>query len=75
MATHATLQKYEYDRENSKRYGLKLNLKTDADIIAQLDAQSSMQGYIRRLIREDIARHAADPAQTVSPADEDGRNA
>ncbi len=35
---------------------MNLNRKTDADIIAKLETVSSKQGYIKRLIREDIAR-------------------
>lgn len=45
-------EKY-YDR-NSRRYQLKLNQGTDADIIARLDKAESMQGYIKELIRKDI---------------------
>lgn len=45
-------EKY-YDR-NSRRYQLKLNQGTDADIIARLDKADSMQGYIKELIRKDI---------------------
>ena len=45
----------KYDAANTKQIHLKLNLKTDADILAQLEKQSSVQGYIKNLIREDIA--------------------
>lgn len=38
----------------SRRFQLKYNTKTDADIIARLEAQDSIQGYIRRLIWTDI---------------------
>lgn len=48
-----------YDRENTRAVKFKLNLKTDADILAKLEAESNKQGYIKRLIREDIARSAA----------------
>ena len=44
----------KYDAKNTKQYHLKLNLGTDADIIAKLESVDSMQGYIKRLIREDI---------------------
>ncbi len=52
-----TAAKARYDRENTRPLKLKLNLKLDADIIAKLDSEPSMQGYIKRLIREDIARN------------------
>ena len=44
-----------YDKEHTKQIKMKLNLKTDADILSRLQEQSSVQGYIKRLIREDIA--------------------
>ena len=45
-----------YDKENTRHIKFKLNLKTDADILAKLDAEPNTQGYVKRLIREDIAR-------------------
>lgn len=42
-----------YDKENTVSVRLKLNKKTDADIIAKLSKVDSKQGYIKRLIRED----------------------
>lgn len=55
MAKKSTIQKAQYDAVNSRFYHIKLNRKTDADIIAKLESQKSMQGYIRELIRADIA--------------------
>lgn len=52
------IQGDKWDRENTRQVKLKLNLRTDADILAQLDAQQNRQGYVKRLIREDIARSA-----------------
>ena len=46
----------KYDAKNTRQYHLKLNLKTDADIIREFEQQESIQGYIKRLIREDIAK-------------------
>jgi len=51
----------QYDRENTRRINLKLNNKTDADIIRQLEAQKEtegIQGYLKRLIREDMKKTA-----------------
>lgn len=51
----------QYDRENTRRINLKLNNKTDADIIRQLEAlkeTEGIQGYLKRLIREDMKRTA-----------------
>lgn len=46
----------KYDKANTRQILLKLNLKTDADILRHLETQESMQGYIKRLIREDMAK-------------------
>lgn len=50
----------KYDAANTKQFHLKLNLKTDAEIIRHLQAQKSMQGYIKRLILEDMRRNNHD---------------
>ena len=49
--------KKKYDDKTAVRYGLKLNKKTDADIIAHMDKVESKQTYIKQLIREDIERN------------------
>ena len=49
-----------YDKENTKRFALKVNKKTDADILEKLNSVPNRQGYIKRLIREDIARNSKD---------------
>ena len=54
MASKETLRKRAYDQEQTRRYQLKLNRKTDAQIIDHLDHVPSKQGYIRALIRSDI---------------------
>ena len=48
----------KYDKANCIRMSLKLNRTTDADILARLEEQDSKQGYIKRLIRADIAKLA-----------------
>ncbi len=45
----------KYDSSNTKRYCLKQNIKTDADIIEKLENVGSIQGYIKELIRSDLA--------------------
>ncbi len=44
----------KYNAKNVKQIKLNLNLKTDADIIAALEAVPNKQGYIKDLIRKDI---------------------
>lgn len=46
----------KYDRENMRQIKFNLSLKYDQDIITALDAQPNKQGYIKSLIRADIAR-------------------
>lgn len=46
----------KYDASHTKQIKLKLNLGTDKDILDKLDAEENVQGYIKRLIREDIAK-------------------
>lgn len=46
-----------YDSANTIRVALKLNKKTDADIINKLNQQGSKQGYIKKLIRADLRKN------------------
>ena len=44
----------KYDASHTIQVKLKLNTKTDADILEKLDAIENKQGYIKDLIRRDI---------------------
>lgn len=46
----------KYDKENTKQIILKLNLKTDADILQKLESVPNRQGYIKDLIRADLSK-------------------
>ena len=55
MATEAQLRaQAKYDKYNTRAVLFKLNLTTDADILARLDAVENRQGYIKALIRKDM---------------------
>lgn len=54
MARSASRAKY--DQEHTRGVYMKLNLRTDLDIIRWLERQPSKQGAIKRLIREEIER-------------------
>ena len=58
MATEAQLRaQAKYDAKATVQVKMKLNLKTDADIISRLEqvaGTETKQGYIKRLIRQDI---------------------
>lgn len=58
MATEAIRRAVKkYDAKATKQIHLKLNLKTDADILNHLAKQNKVQGYIKGLIREDMKRN------------------
>lgn len=57
MATEAQIKaQAKYDAENTRQVHLKLNRRTDSDVLERLDNVPSKQGYIKRLIREDLAK-------------------
>ena len=60
--TH-TERQMRYDKEHRRVYGFRLHNDIDADIIAKLASVPSMQGYIKQLIRDDIARTQTDTKQ------------
>ena len=46
----------DYDRKNTKLIGMKLNKNTDADILDHLAKQENIQGYLKKLIRDDMTK-------------------
>lgn len=46
----------QWDKENMRHIKFKFHLRSDADVIARLESQENIQGYIKALIRADIAR-------------------
>ena len=56
MANKATERQARYDATHTRQTKMKLNTETDADVLAWLSAQDNMQGAIKALIREAIAR-------------------
>jgi len=44
----------KYDKNNTRSILFKLNLTSDADILARLDEVDNKQGYVKELIRNDI---------------------
>ena len=43
-----------YDRKNTVQVKLKLNRKTDADIIEYLNKQDNKQGKLKELVRKEM---------------------
>lgn len=56
MSKEGTRQS-RYNKDNTKLLSIRLNKKTDQDILYRLDEVDSMAGYIKDLIREDIERY------------------
>ena len=59
----------KYDAEHTRQYHLKLNMRTDIDVIEWLNWKSgecSIQGYIKRLIREDMSERTSPNQSPVS---------
>lgn len=55
MASSAQLKaQAKYDKQNTKQLMLKLNTTNDADILAKLDAIENKQGYIKKLVRDNL---------------------
>nr|DAG17425.1 MAG TPA: hypothetical protein [Caudoviricetes sp.] len=50
------LSNARYDARATTRIAVKLNKKTDADILEALERSGNKQGYIKALIRADIAK-------------------
>lgn len=63
MGTPRTEAANLYHKRHCKKYCLCLNKGTDADVIAKIEAQESKQGYIKELIRRDIAKEDSDVGQ------------
>jgi hypothetical protein len=54
----------DYDRKNTKLIGMKLNKNTDADILTFLEGIENVQGYLKELVRKDMAkRKSPEPAK------------
>ena len=46
-----------YDKENLRQIRLKINRKTEPELLAWIEKQKNIQGYIKELIRKDMISH------------------
>lgn len=61
MVSEAQLKAQDkYDKANTRKICLKLNINTDKDVLQKLDDVPSKQGYIKELIRDDLANQDHD---------------
>ena len=65
MATSTAQKKasMKYSKGNLRQIKFNLSLKYDQDIIEKLDSIENKQGYIKSLIRADIARAESEKAK------------
>lgn len=55
----------KYDARMTRQYCLKLNLKTDADVIAKFASVPNIQGYVKELVLADIGRKTMVVNETI----------
>lgn len=55
METRRETPQDRYEKKMIRRINLKLNRKTDADILDHLESVENVQGYIKQLIRAQIS--------------------
>lgn len=61
MATESEIKAVnKFNKEKTKCVNVRLNLKTDADILKKLDNVPSKMGYIKAIIRKDIAENGTE---------------
>ena len=59
-----------WNKTNQKRYTIAFMRRTEADLIEKLESVPNRAGYIKSLIRRDLAANPLhDPGDTASPAD------
>lgn len=46
----------KYDSKNTKMFTIKLNYNTDANLIAWLEVQPNIQGFIKRILSDELSR-------------------
>ena len=46
----------KYEKENLRQIRLKINRKTELELLEWIEKQDNIQGYIKRLILEDMER-------------------
>ena len=47
----------KYDKANTRVFTIKLNYKTDADLISRLESCKNIQGYIKDVLVKDMLKN------------------
>ena len=58
---------YAYDKAATRFYALKLNRKTDADLIDLLDRQQNVQRFLKDLMRDALLRTRENHSEQEGP--------
>ena len=61
----------QYNREHTKTFLLRFNLKTDKDILERLASVGNKQAYVKRLIRQDLQHGRLDIEKMMDNALDD----
>lgn len=64
-----TNKRTEYEKNNTRFFGIKLNYNTDANLISLLESQDNIQGFIKKVLDDYIK---AFPDGGVAPVTEGG---
>ena len=67
MAKTRTEIQAKYDANNCTRFSMKFHNVSDAELIEKLRSVPSIQGYVKQLIRADIAKSAPVSAPKTEP--------
>ncbi len=70
MAKKRSTIQAKYDSTHCKSLVMKLHIVNDADILEKLDTVESKQGYIKRLIRDDLNRIRTNSSDSAGTATE-----
>ena len=65
MANMEYLNKYEKD--NLRQIRLKINRKTEPELLEWIEKQDNIQGYIKRLIMDDMESNRPDILEPIQP--------
>lgn len=71
MSTKAQIKaSVKYNEANVTQIKFNFNKKTDADVLDRLSLLKNKQGYIKRLIREDMERNPELPVEDLKKPDD-----
>ena len=54
---HGKQYNIDYIKQNVRQFMLKINRKTEPELLAWMESQDSIQTYLKDLIRKDMEQH------------------